>query len=267
MVAFREVEVNGPDSSHLRVHCCGLGISVSNRSFRNIFRQTFSAILECMNSLPVLHGVLFDWDGTLLDSYHADSQAYLAMFRALEVNWDLEELEQHYSPDWYTVYRAAKIPLERWDEADRVWRAYYAKHPSKLMTATRRVLSHLNKRHKLGLVSSGDRERVSRQLREFRLTRVLRTRILGGDTHEKKPHPAPLLKALAEMKVDARHCVYVGDTPEDVEMARAAGVRAIAVLGPFPTEKRLRAVRPEILLNGLHELPEALRELYDDGKP
>jgi len=211
---------------------------------------------------PVLHGVLFDWDGTLLDSYHADSQAYLAMFRVMGVNWGLQELEHHYSPDWYTVYRAARIPEARWDEADRVWRAYYAKHPSKLMAATRRVLAQLNKRHELGLVSSGDRERVSRQLRQFRLTSVFRTRVLGGDTKEKKPHPAPLLKALKEMKAEARDCVYVGDTPEDVEMARAAGVRAIAVLGPFPTEKRLRAMKPEILLNGLQELPKVLRELY-----
>jgi len=218
-----------------------------------------------MTLRPALHAVLFDWDGTLLDSYHADSQAYLAMFAAMGVNWGLAQLEEHYSPDWYAVYRAAKIPKERWNEADRVWRAYYAKHPSKLMGATRRVLAQLNKKHKLGLVSSGDRDRVSRQLREFRLTRVFRSRVLGGDTEEKKPHPAPLLKALKEMRADAAHCVYVGDTPEDVEMARAAGVRAIAVLGPFPTEKRLRAVRPEILLNSLEELPKLLRELYGDA--
>jgi len=218
-----------------------------------------------MTLRPVLHGVLFDWDGTLLDSYHADSQAYLAMFREMGVDWGLAELEQHYSPDWYAVYRAARIPEDRWGEADRVWRAYYAKHPSKLMSATRKVLAQLSNRHKLCLVSSGDRVRVSQQLRQFGLTRVFRTRVLGGDTEEKKPHPAPLLKALQEMKAEAPHCVYVGDTPEDVEMARAAGVRAIAVLGPFPTEKRLRAVRPEILLNGLQELPKVLRELYGDA--
>src|SRR6202158_1765429 len=219
-----------------------------------------------MTLRPVLHGVLFDWDGTLLDSYHADSQAYLAMFRAMGVNWGLDELEQHYSPDWYAVYRAAKIPKARWNEADSLWRAYYAKHPSKLMSATRKVLAQLAKQHKLGLVSSGDRDRVSRQLRQFRLTRVFRTRVLGGDTKEKKPHPAPLLKALKEMKAEAPHCVYVGDKPEDVQMARAAGVRAIAVLGPFPTEKRLRAVRPEILLNGLQELPKLLHELYGESR-
>jgi phosphoglycolate phosphatase-like HAD superfamily hydrolase len=44
-------------------------------------------------------------------------------------------------------------------------------------------------------------------------------------------------------------------------MARAAGVCAIAVLGPFPTEKRLRAAQPEFLLEKLEELPELLRKV------
>ena len=67
-----------------------------------------------------IRGVLFDWDGTLLDSYHADSQAYLAMFHALGINWDLDDLARHYTPDWYQVYRAAKLPRARWEEAGRL---------------------------------------------------------------------------------------------------------------------------------------------------
>jgi phosphoglycolate phosphatase-like HAD superfamily hydrolase len=64
------------------------------------------------------------------------------------------------------------------------------------------------------------------------------------------------------MKVDPLECVYVGDTPEDLQMARAAGVCAIAVLGPFPTEKKLRAEKPDYLLEKLEQLPELLRELF-----
>lgn len=212
-----------------------------------------------------LAGVLFDWDGTLIDSYHADTQAYLAMFRELGLHWGIRELEKHYSPDWYTVYRAAKIPEERWNEADALWRAHYIKHPSKLITGARQVLRQLARRHALGLVTSGDRVRVTRQLRKFALTRMFRARVCGGDTAEKKPHPAPLRMALRQMKLDAEDCVYVGDTPEDLEMARAAGMRAIAVLGPFPTEKRLRVAKPEFLLKKLEDLPGLLDRIY--GKP
>ena len=228
-------------------------------------RRRGSAKLADMRLKNGLAGVLFDWDGTLIDSYHADSQAYLAMFREMGLNWGMAELDAHYSPDWYTVYRAAGIPKEKWDEADRLWRAYYAKHPSELMPGTRRVLSALGRRHKLGLVTSGDRERVMRQLRRFALTRLFRARVCGGDTHQKKPHPAPLLMALEQMRLQPQECVYVGDTPEDLEMSRAVGMTAIAVLGPFPTEKRLRAAKPEYLLKGLEELPTLLKKIEANG--
>jgi len=209
---------------------------------------------------PLL-GVLFDWDGTLIDSYHADSQAYLGMFEEFGLGWGLKELELHYSPDWYRVYRAAGIPKEHWQKADDLWRVHYQKHPSKLIPGARRVLQRLGRKHKLGLVTSGDRTRVSRQLREFRLTRTFRSRVCGGDTAQKKPHPAPLQMALGQMKLAAEDCLYVGDTPEDLEMARAVGMRAVAVLGPFPTEKRLRAAKPEFLLKRLLDLPELVEAL------
>jgi phosphoglycolate phosphatase-like HAD superfamily hydrolase len=58
--------------------------------------------------------------------------------------------------------------------------------------------------------------------------------------------------------------VYVGDAAEDLQMARSAGVRAaIAVLGPFPTEKRLRAAKPDLLLESITELPTALLHFND----
>jgi HAD superfamily hydrolase (TIGR01549 family) len=210
-----------------------------------------------------IEGVLFDWDGTLIDSYHADTSAYLAMFQELGIRWGVKELEKHYSPNWYHVYRAAGLPRKCWDDADRLWRAHYAKHQPKLISGARRVLNSLGDAHDLGLVTSGDRDRVTRQLREFRLTTLFAARVCSGDTPRKKPHPEPLRMALRQMKLDPDVCVYVGDASQDVEMAQRAGVRAIGVLGPFPTEKRLRAARPEFLLESLDELPGVLKQLRD----
>src|SRR5438552_976346 len=73
-------------------------------------------------------------------------------------------------------------------------------------------------------------------------------------------HPAPLKLALRRMRLNPQDTVYVRDAPEDLQMARSAGVRAaIAVLGPFPTEKRLRAAKPDALLESIEELPSALK--------
>jgi len=208
-----------------------------------------------------VEGVLFDWDGTLVNAYHADTSAYLAMFKEMGISWGIEELEKNYSPNWYQVYRAARLPRKRWEDADRAWRAHYAKHRPKLMAGARRVLAKLGDAHHLGLVTSGDRDRVIRQLREFRLTTLFTARVCSGDTLRKKPHPEPLRLALRQMELHPCACVYVGDAPQDVEMARRAGVRAIGVLGPFPTEKRLRAARPEFLIGSIEELPDILKRL------
>jgi HAD superfamily hydrolase (TIGR01509 family) len=207
-----------------------------------------------------VEGVLFDWDGTLLNSYHADTSAYLAMFKEMGISWGLAELEKNYSPNWYQVYRAAGLPRKRWVDADRAWRAHYAMHRPKLISGARRVLAKLGNTHHLGLVTSGDRDRVTRQLREFGLAGHFSVRVCSGDTLHKKPHAEPLRLALRQMELDPAACVYVGDAPQDVEMARRTGVRAIGVLGPFPTEKRLRAAEPDFLIASIEELPDTLKK-------
>ena len=208
-----------------------------------------------------IKGVLFDWDGTLLDSFHADSSAYIAMFREMGVTWGLEELAKHYSPNWYDVYRAAGLPEQHWNAADAAWRKHYSGFRPKLIPGARKVLNAVGRCYKLGLVTSGDRDRVLRQLREFRLTKSFQARVCSGDTGHKKPHPGPLNFALRCIGLEAAHCVYVGDSPEDVQMAKSAHVRVIGVLGPFPTEKRLRAAKPDLLLNSIADLPAALKQL------
>jgi HAD superfamily hydrolase (TIGR01549 family) len=208
-----------------------------------------------------LRGILFDWDGTLLDSFHADSQAFLAMFREMGIDWGMEELARHYSPDWYRIYRVAKLPRAEWEEADRIWGKHYRKSKPQLLPGARRVLRALGRRYELGLVTTGDRPRVSRQLKRFRLTETFAARICGGDTRRRKPHPEPLLAALRHMRIEPAASVYVGDAPEDIEMARRAGVAAIAVLGPFPVAARLRAAKPEFLLSSIKHLPALLRSL------
>jgi beta-phosphoglucomutase-like phosphatase (HAD superfamily) len=60
-----------------------------------------------------IEAVLFDWDGTLLDSYDADSAAYLGVFREMSIPWGLDELTLHYAPNGHHIYRAAKLPRAR----------------------------------------------------------------------------------------------------------------------------------------------------------
>lgn len=63
------------------------------------------------------------------------------------------------------------------------------------------------------------------------------------------------MKALA---VKAEDSIYVGDTPEDIEMAARAGVRSIAIVGSFPSSKRLKDAKPGVLVRSISELSRIL---------
>jgi pyrophosphatase PpaX len=205
--------------------------------------------------------VVFDWDGTLLDSFRADARAYQALFRALDIPWTERDLARHYSPNWHRIYEAAQIPRRRWKEADRLWAAAYSREHPRLLPGVRQTLRKLQRRFPLALVTSGDRRRVRRQLRSFRLDGTFAACVCAEDAPHRKPHPDPLRVAMARMSVLPGHCVYVGDSPEDIEMAQRAKARAIGVIGPFPTAFRVRAARPDALIESIQDLPDILETL------
>jgi HAD superfamily hydrolase (TIGR01509 family) len=212
-----------------------------------------------MKAKSITECVLFDWDGTLLDSFEADAHAYAHMFGALGLPWSMELLKQHYSPNWHRVYRAARLPRSKWEEADRLWMKFYRKHQPELQPGALRVLQAVERRFRLALVSSGSRARVRRQLREHGVASMFQTKVCSEDAPRRKPHPAPLRMALERLRIAPNVCIYVGDAPEDIEMAHSAGVRAIGVLGGSPVPERLRAAAPDALIETIRELPALLR--------
>jgi pyrophosphatase PpaX len=228
-------------------------------------RKQFSSVAgdrmrrTSVNGKSTLDCVLFDWDGTLLDSFEADAQAHIRMFAALGMTWSMAELKRHYSPNWHHVYRAARLPRAKWEEADRLWMKFYRTHQPELQPGARRVLRALERRFTLALVSSGSRARVRRQLREHEVAAMFRTKVCSEDAPRRKPHPAPLRLALDRLGLSPKVCVYIGDAPEDIEMAHRAGVRAIGVLGGSPVPERLRAASPDATIETIRELPSLLR--------
>lgn len=203
-----------------------------------------------------LRAVLFDWDGTLLDSFQADANAYLQMFRALGIAWNSARLTQHYSPDWHNVYRAAQLPPECWAEADRLWRRSYRSERPQLQRGARHVVEQLAARFRLGLVSSGSTVRVRSQIRAFGLEPFFAVKVFGDQVPHRKPHPLQLQLAIRRLDLEPGSCVYVGDAPEDVKMARRAGVAVVGVLAHSPVPERLRESRPNVLVKTICSLPE-----------
>ncbi|MEM7252103.1 MAG: HAD-IA family hydrolase [Pseudomonadota bacterium] len=82
---------------------------------------------------------------------------------------------------------------------------------------------------KWGIVTNKSAHLTHQLLDAMRLTDRAHCIVAGDTLSESKPHSAPLLHGCALMDRDPTHGVYVGDAPTDIDAARAAGMRAIAV--------------------------------------
>jgi pyrophosphatase PpaX len=206
-----------------------------------------------------LRAVLFDWDGTLVDSAEKTFACYVRVFAAYGIGFDHAAFERTYSPDWYRTYEEVGLPRERWPEADARWLSCYATAPSLLLPGARETLERLADAGLVqGLVSSGDGSRVRREIEEFGIARFFGVVVCGGETARRKPDPEPLLRALGRLGLAAGVTAYVGDSPEDVAMAKAAGVVSVGIPGRFPNRQALAAAAPDVLAFDLGTAADAL---------
>jgi len=195
-----------------------------------------------------LRAVLFDWDGTLVDSAAKSYRCYVRVFGAFGIDYDHAAFERTYSPDWYHTYEEIGLPRQAWEEADARWLACYGDEPSQLIPGAGAALARLAERGIVqGLVSSGDPTRVRREIGTLGVAPFFATVVCGGETERRKPDPQPLLFALERLGLAAAEAAYVGDSPEDVMMARAAGAFAVGIPGGFPNRRALEESRPHVL--------------------
>jgi HAD superfamily hydrolase (TIGR01509 family) len=206
-----------------------------------------------------LRAVLFDWDGTLVDSAAKTYRCYVRVFSAHGIPFDRIDFERTYSPDWYRTYELVGLPRERWEAADACWLECYGTEPSHLLPGAALALERLAQRGiSLGLVTSGDGLRVRRELQELAVERLFGAVVCGGETERRKPDPEPLRVALERLGVDATRAAYLGDSPEDVAMAKSAGAYAVGIPGGFPNRLALAASEPDALAPSLEAALEVL---------
>jgi len=204
--------------------------------------------------------VLFDLDGTLVDSYPAIT-ASVNHVRALHGLPPLSEPEVRRH-----VGRGAGHLLQHTvpvGEGEANTAAYRAHHPSVLRSGTRllpgaaEVLRGLHERGLLLGLCSNKPIAFTRELIAYLGIASYLNVVLGPeDVPRPKPAPDMLYAALSRLNVAADQALYVGDMTVDIQTARAAGVAVWVVPTGSDTIEALRQAHPDCLLRDLGELLE-----------
>lgn len=194
---------------------------------------------------PDMQAVLFDWDGTLVDSLGAFHRANSVVMASFGLPFDEVVYRRNYAPDWRLMYLRLGVPDNRLDEANELWHATYAGESEILafdgVAAALKRLQDAGSR--LGIVTAGHRDVVLPQLEQTGLAGLLETRVFGDDLAVQKPDPGPLWKALQLLDLGDRPAdvAYLGDAPTDMQMARTVGVRAVGIASVLGDPDELRA--------------------------
>lgn len=217
--------------------------------------------------------LLFDLDGVLADvegSYRRCVLDTAASFGAVVTREDLESavLGGDANNDWVLTQRilaAHGIDVALVDVTDRFQEIYLGTpeapglRESEQLLVDRNLLERLTDRLPLGIVTGRPRQEAEWFLERTGISDLFGTVVCMEDG-PLKPDPAPIRCALS--RLDVRRAWMVGDTPDDLRAAKAAGVLALGIVAPgddpTATGPALRTAGAAVVLDELKTLEELL---------
>jgi len=208
--------------------------------------------------------LVFDWDGTIIDSASTIAECIRDASRDLGVEVPDRERASHViGLGLHDAMRIAVpgLPAQRYPEFVESYRRHFLerKDAMLLFDGMRELLHDLSKKHVLAIATGKSRRGLDRDL-DFHHLKPLFAASRCADETNPKPHPAMLLELMQELAVENDSALMIGDTSHDLEMARAAGVEALAVTYGAHPEGSLRACDPLACFSSVTQLEEWLRK-------
>ncbi|MBN2197486.1 MAG: HAD-IA family hydrolase [Polyangiaceae bacterium] len=212
-----------------------------------------------------MRGVVFDLDGTLVDS-RADIVAscrYALGAHGLPIAAEATIVGAVGDGARRLLGRVTGLPEDApaFSRLLATYLEYYAAHGyarTVFMPETVRALdalAHLP----LAIATNKPRATTHPLLAHLGIADRFAVVVTGDDFTRHKPDPKPLLGVAERLGIEPRALVMVGDGPQDVLCGRGAGARTVGIPGCFIPRERLLAAAPDVLLRDLGELPEVVR--------
>lgn len=207
--------------------------------------------------------LIFDWDGTLMDSAAAIAEALQAACADLDlpvpptsearyvIGLGLTDAMKHILPD---------LPEGDYPKVVDRYRVHFLQRDdgTTLFDGAREMIEDLRERGYMLAVATGKSRRgLDRALQDTGLRSFFDT-TRCADEGFAKPHPGMLVTILDTLATQAEHALMIGDTTHDLNMANAARVPAVAITHGAHERDALAACKPLIMVEGIQQLRDWL---------
>lgn len=177
--------------------------------------------------------VLFDFDGTIMDTNDVILMSWQHTFRTLENREEkVEKLVKTFGEPLETTMRRffPQIPIE---ESIETYRSFHRDNFGELIhlfPGMRELLSELKGQgYNLGLVTSRLWQTTLQGLEKYDIREFFDAVVTAEDTTHHKPDPEPVQIGLEKLGAEPEHAIMLGDTLFDILCAKNAGVRSVLV--------------------------------------
>ncbi|ASN04751.1 pyrophosphatase PpaX [Virgibacillus necropolis] len=203
-----------------------------------------------------IHTILFDLDGTLIDTNELIIASFLHTFEHYKLPITREETLPFIGPTLKATFD--KVDPTKSEDMIQVYRDHNLYHHDNYVNAYPFVVETLKrlkeKDIKLGIVTTKMRTGTNMGLKLVGLDKLFDTVITLDDVTNAKPHPEPIVKAMNELGADATSTLMVGDNFHDIEAGQNAGVQTAGVAWTIKGRETLEKLNPTYMLEDMRDL-------------
>jgi len=215
----------------------------------------------------MLKAVIFDIDGTLVDSVEAHARSWQQTFEKFGKLVSLEDVLKEIGkgsdqmlPDYFDPEQLERFGKEMDEHKAKLFKREFLPHIRPFPRVRELLLRIHTDGRKIALASSGSRDDMNHYKRLMNVEDLVEEGSSGDDVKRSKPHPDIFAAALKSLKLEAHEAVAVGDTPYDAIAANKINLRTVGIAG-FWNDAQLR----ESGCIEIFKSPADLLEHYDQS--
>ncbi|WP_042142713.1 pyrophosphatase PpaX [Paucisalibacillus sp. EB02] len=207
-----------------------------------------------------IHTILFDLDGTLIDTNKLITESFYHTFSQFGLEFTHDEILAFNGPPLKETFE--KIDLDKAEAMITTYRDHNLEHHDayvKIFPNVKETLKKL-KMHgiQIGIVTTKMRGTAIRGMKLTGIYDYFDTIIAIDDITNPKPHPEPVLSAMKNIQADPETTLMVGDNHHDIEAGQNAGVKTAGVAWSLKGEEFLRRYHPTYMLHDMKDLLEII---------
>ncbi|MAG22112.1 MAG: hypothetical protein CL943_02295 [Candidatus Diapherotrites archaeon] len=207
----------------------------------------------------MIKAVIFDWSGVLSDDWEATVQTSNDVLEAHgHPRLDRETFRELYELPWMNFYKKLDVKIDM-EEEYRLWEKFFPKYYNLLkpFEQAKTVLEQLKEKNVKTMIFSAHNEQLLlEEIENYGFSGLI------GSVKASIPDKRDEIEALvSKHEIDRDSTIYVGDMCHDVETARLAGIKSVAVLSGYDSREKLEKENPDYIIEHVGELPALMEQM------